>query len=148
MSIRREQPPGGSASRVPAVEPRVPSPGPRAPSPEPRAPGFVGYRWYVCALLFFAATINYVDRQVVSILKPDLQALFGWTDREYGWIAIAFQGAYALGFLGAGRVMDRLGVRLGLSIAILVWSLAAMAHAFVGFFGPAAVPVLALTGLA
>jgi ACS family hexuronate transporter-like MFS transporter len=84
----------------------------------------------------------------VSILKPDLQMLFGWTDREYGWIAIAFQGAYAIGFLGAGRVMDRLGVRLGLSIAILVWSLAAMAHAFVGSFGPAAVPVLALAGLA
>jgi MFS transporter, ACS family, hexuronate transporter len=130
---------------APGLESRAPRPEPRTPILESRAPSH--YRWYVCALLFFAASINYVDRQVVSILKPDLQALFGWTDRDYGWIAIAFQAAYAVGFVGAGRVMDRLGVRLGLSIAILIWSLAAMAHAFVGFFGSAAASAFALVGV-
>jgi ACS family hexuronate transporter-like MFS transporter len=105
------------------------------------------FRWYVCALLFFASTINYVDRQVISILKPDLQVLFGWSERDYGWIAMAFQAAYAVGFIGAGRVMDRLGVRLGLSIAIVVWSLAAMAHAGALVFGPSAAVVLGNLGL-
>jgi len=105
------------------------------------------FRWYVCALLFFASTINYVDRQVISILKPDLQALFGWSERDYGWIAMAFQAAYAIGFMGAGRVMDRLGVRLGLSIAIVVWSLSAMAHAAALVFGPSAAVVLGYLGL-
>jgi MFS transporter, ACS family, aldohexuronate transporter len=105
------------------------------------------FRWYVCALLFFASTINYVDRQVISILKPDLQVLFGWSERDYGWIAMAFQAAYAIGFMGAGRVMDRLGVRLGLSIAIVLWSLAAMAHAGALVFGPSAAVVLSSLGL-
>jgi ACS family hexuronate transporter-like MFS transporter len=105
------------------------------------------YRWYVCGLLFFASAINYIDRQVISLLKPDLQVQFGWTDRDYGWIVIAFQLAYAIGFTGAGRVMDRLGVRRGFSIAIIIWSLAAMAHAFVGVFGPSVSWALGLAGV-
>ena len=70
-------------------------------------------RWVICALLFFAATINYVDRQVIGILKPTLQAQFGWSEIDYADIVFAFQLAYAGGFLIAGRMMDRIGARLG-----------------------------------
>jgi ACS family hexuronate transporter-like MFS transporter len=105
------------------------------------------YRWVICALLFFAATINYIDRQVIGILKPTLQAEFGWTEIDYADIVFAFQLAYAAGFLVAGRVMDRLGVRLGFTIAIVLWSLAAIAHAEAAVFGPAAAAVLSLLGL-
>lgn len=89
------------------------------------------YRWSICALLFFATTINYVDRQVIGLLKPTLQGQFGWTEIDYSNIVFAFQIAYAIGLLGVGWVMDTLGVRKGFSIAVVVWSLAAMAHAFV-----------------
>ena len=86
-------------------------------------------RWTVCALLFFATTINYVDRQVLSILAKTLETKIGWDSIQYGYITSAFQAAYAVGLLGAGRVMDRLGTRKGFAIAITVWSIAAMAHA-------------------
>lgn len=105
------------------------------------------YRWVICALLFFAATINYIDRQVIGILKPTLQAEFGWSEIDYADIVFAFQLAYAAGFLVAGRVMDRLGVRLGFAIAIVLWSLAAIAHAEAAVFGPSAAAVLSLLGL-
>src|SRR6516225_7613057 len=105
-------------------------------------------RWTICAMLFVATTINYVDRQVLSILKPilhgqviHLQPLFsGWptvettiniTDREYGYILAAFQVAYALGVIFAGRLVDRMGCRKGYPIVTGLWSLAAMAHALV-----------------
>src|SRR5215210_7741918 len=100
------------------------------------APG--RFRWAICALLFFAATINYIDRQVIGILKPTLQAQFGWSEIDYADIVFAFQLAYAAGFLIAGRMMDRLGARLGFTIAILIWSVAAIAHAEAEVFGPAA----------
>ena len=87
------------------------------------------YRWTVCALLFFATTINYIDRQVLGILAPQLQRIIGWSEIEYGYIVTAFQTAYALGLLLFGRFIDRFGTRLGYSVAILVWSFAAMAHA-------------------
>src|SRR5687768_16949646 len=77
------------------------------------------YRWVICALLFFAATINYVDRQVISILKPTLQAEFGWSEIDYADIVFAFQLAYAIGLVLAGRVMDRIGARTGFAIAIV-----------------------------
>ena len=87
-------------------------------------------RWVVCALLFFAATINYVDRQVIGILKPTLVDTFGWQDeRIYASIIFTFQMAYAIGLLIAGRVMDWLGTRVGFAIAIVLWSLAAVGHA-------------------
>ena len=105
------------------------------------------FRWVICALLFFAATINYIDRQVIGILKPTLQAEFGWTEIDYADIVFAFQLAYAAGFLVAGRVMDRLGVRLGFTIAIVLWSLAAIAHAEATVFGPGAAALLSLAGL-
>jgi ACS family hexuronate transporter-like MFS transporter len=88
------------------------------------------YRWVICALLFFATTINYVDRQVLGFLAPELQRSIGWNEAQYGFIVTAFQGAYALSLLVIGRVMDRLGTRKGFSLAIIIWSLAAMGHAF------------------
>src|SRR5678815_1755807 len=87
------------------------------------------YRWSICALLFFATTINYVDRQVIGILKPTLQTQFGWTEIDYSNIVFAFQLAYAIGLLLVGRVMDWLGVHKGFSLAVVLWSVAAMAHA-------------------
>ena len=87
------------------------------------------YRWVICTLLFFAATINYIDRQVIGILKPTLQAEIGFSEIEYSWIVFYFQCAYAIGLLGVGWVMDKIGTRKGFSLAVVVWSLAAMAHA-------------------
>src|SRR5437763_16949796 len=86
-------------------------------------------RWTVCALLFFATTINYVDRQVLSILAKTLETQIGWDSIQYGYITAAFQAAYAIGLLSAGRLMDRLGTRKGYAIAITLWSFAAIAHA-------------------
>jgi len=87
------------------------------------------YRWIICALLFFATTINYLDRQVLGILAAPLQEELGWSESEYGWIATAFTGAYAAGLLVVGGLMDRLGTRRGFSLAVAGWSAAAMAHA-------------------
>ena len=89
------------------------------------------YRWTVCALLFFATTISYVDRQVLGILAPTLQRDIGWSEADYGVIVSYFTLAYAMGFLVAGRIMDRVGVRLGFIGAITTWSIAAMGHALV-----------------
>ena len=86
-------------------------------------------RWGICALLFFATTINYVDRSVLGILAPTLRSEIGWTDGEYGRISAAFTLAYAIGFLFAGWFMDRFGTRLGYAISLVVWSIAAAAHA-------------------
>jgi MFS transporter, ACS family, hexuronate transporter len=87
------------------------------------------YRWVICGLLFFATTINYVDRQVLGFLAPDLQRSIGWNEAQYGFIVVAFQAAYAISLLVVGRVMDWLGTRKGFSLAIIIWSLAAMGHA-------------------
>lgn len=88
-------------------------------------------RWTVVALLFFATTINYIDRQVIGLLKPYIQEDLGWSEADYGYIVTAFQVAYAIGMLVCGRMLDRLGSKLGYSIAIVVWSLGAVVHAFV-----------------
>jgi len=105
------------------------------------------YRWVICGLLFFAATINYVDRQIVGILKPTLQKEFGWSEIDYADIVFAFQLAYAIAFLFAGRMMDWLGTKTGYAVAIVIWSFAAMAHAEAPLIGEAAAPVLAAMGL-
>ncbi len=86
-------------------------------------------RWRICALLFAATTLNYIDRMVLGVLAPQLSHIFGWTERDYSYIVAAFQGAYALGLLGAGALIDRVGARIGYALAIGVWSLAAMSHA-------------------
>lgn len=106
------------------------------------------YRWVVCALLLLAATINYVDRQVIGILKPTLQDEFGWSELDYADIVFAFQLAYAIGFLIAGRLMDRIGTKRGFAVAIVVWSVAAVLHAEAPVFGPAVASVLGAFGLA
>jgi ACS family hexuronate transporter-like MFS transporter len=98
--------------------------------------GLRGFRWTVCALLFVATTINYMDRQVLGILAPTLQKALGWNEIEYSHIVMAFQAAYALGLLVFGRLVDRIGTRHGYAISIFAWSLAAMAHALAsGVFG-------------
>jgi ACS family hexuronate transporter-like MFS transporter len=95
-------------------------------------------RWGICSLLFFATTLNYIDRQVVSILKPELMSKLGWNQIDYSNVVFAFQVAYAIGYAGAGRLIDRIGVRLGYALAVLFWSLAAMAHALTWFIPPEA----------
>ena len=89
------------------------------------------YRWGVVALLFFATTINYLDRQVIGLLKPTLEKEFVWTEEDYSHIVMAFQAAYALGLLIFGGFIDKLGTKLGYTISLIVWSLAAMLHAVV-----------------
>ena len=86
-------------------------------------------RWWICALLFFATTINYIDRQVFAILAPQLQTEIGWSEIEYGYIVTAFQLSYAIGLLLVGKLIDFLGTKKGFILSIIVWSLAAMAHA-------------------
>jgi len=86
-------------------------------------------RWTVCGLLFAATTINYIDRQVLGILAPHLQKIFGWSEIEYGGIVTAFQAAYAIGLALFGRLIDRFGTRIGYAAAVVLWSIAAMAHA-------------------
>lgn len=87
------------------------------------------YRWTIVALVFFATTVNYIDRQVIGILAPVLEKEIGWNEIEYGYIVTAFSAAYALGLLLLGRIIDRFGTKIGYTIAILGWSIAAMLHA-------------------
>jgi ACS family hexuronate transporter-like MFS transporter len=105
------------------------------------------FRWVICGLLFLAATINYIDRQVIGILKTTLQPQFGWSEIDYSDIVFAFQLAYAIGFIFAGRLMDRVGTKVGFALALTIWSLAAVAHAGATTFGPAAAVVLGAIGL-
>ena len=89
------------------------------------------YRWIVCALLFFATTINYLDRQVMGLLKPVLEKEFNWTETDYSYIVMAFTATYAVGLVVFGRIIDKIGTKLGYSISITIWSIAAMLHAAV-----------------
>ncbi|HEY6816258.1 MAG TPA: MFS transporter [Croceibacterium sp.] len=86
------------------------------------------YRWAICALLFFVITINYIDRQVLGVLKPVIEDDLGWSEIDYSNIVLAFQASYAVGLLVVGRLLDRVGTRLGMAVAIALWSLAAMFH--------------------
>ena len=88
-------------------------------------------RWIVVALLFFATTINYIDRQVIGLLKPTLEVEFGWSEKDYANIVMAFTAAYALGLLVFGRIIDRIGTKMGFSISIVFWSIAACLHGVV-----------------
>lgn len=88
-------------------------------------------RWVIVALLFFATTINYIDRQVIGLLKPFIEKDLHWTEADYGYIVTAFQIAYAIGLLISGRMLDKLGSRLGYTVAIIIWSVGAFLHAFV-----------------
>ncbi len=90
------------------------------------------YRWTICALLFFATTINYIDRQILSLIKPILDEELGWTNEEFGIVNSAFQGAYGIGLLLFGWFVDKFGTKVGYAVSIAAWSVAAIAHALVG----------------
>jgi len=89
------------------------------------------YRWVICALLFFATTINYVDRQIIGLLKPLLEKEFNWSETHYSYIVSAFAASYAIGYFIFGNLIDKVGSKIGYTISIVFWSIAAMAHAFV-----------------
>jgi ACS family hexuronate transporter-like MFS transporter len=92
-------------------------------------------RWVVCALLFFATTINYIDRQILALIKEFLDRELGWSNEQFGLVNSAFQGAYAVGLLGFGWFVDKYGTKIGYAVSITLWSIAAMAHALVGSVG-------------
>jgi ACS family hexuronate transporter-like MFS transporter len=100
-----------------------------------REAGIGRYRWLICALLFAATSINYVDRQIIGVLKPTLQSEFGWSESSFGDVVFWFQAAYALGYLGFGRVIDKIGARLGYAAVVVLWTAAHIAHGFVSSIG-------------
>lgn len=104
------------------------------------------YRWTICAMLFFATTINYLDRQVLSLLQPSLAEEFGWSNSDYANIAAAFQFVYAISMLFAGRLIDRIGTKWGFALALIIWSLGAILHAYAGYIGTLFTPLAALLG--
>ncbi len=105
------------------------------------------YRWTICALLFFATTVNYLDRQVLSLLQPLLAERFGWSNTDYANIAAVFQFVYAISMLFAGRFVDRLGTKWGYAIALIIWSIGAIMHAYAETLGALFLPVAAFLGL-
>jgi ACS family hexuronate transporter-like MFS transporter len=105
------------------------------------------YRWSICALLFFATTVNYLDRQVLSLLQPTLSQEFGWSNTDYANITAVFQFVYALAMLFAGRFVDWIGTRRGYAWAIVLWSVGAMIHAFAVGIGGAVAPVFSVVGI-
>ena len=97
------------------------------------ATGAIGrYRWVVCGLLFLATTINYIDRQILALVKEFLDQELGWTNEQFGMVNSAFQGAYAVGLLAFGWFVDRFGTKIGYAVSLVLWSLAAIGHAAVG----------------
>ncbi|HEV3250682.1 MAG TPA: MFS transporter, partial [Puia sp.] len=90
------------------------------------------YRWVVVALLFFATSINYIDRQVIGLLKPVLENQFHWDEKTFGYINSIFQFFYAGGLLIFGRIIDKIGTKAGYTVSILIWSIAAVFHALAG----------------
>ncbi len=103
----------------------------QATAAEPSIQSKIGrYRWTICALVFYATTINYLDRQVISLLKPTLEKEFNWAESDYANIVMAFQLAYAIGMVFAGRVIDKIGTKLGYAITLTLWSIASILHAF------------------
>src|SRR6267142_5843096 len=92
------------------------------------------FRWVICGLLFLGVTKNYMDRGVLGVLKTPLQAAFGWDEIRYGHLVTIFQLAYAAGMLCMGRLIDRLGTRMGYAVAMVFWSIASMAHAAANSF--------------
>lgn len=105
------------------------------------------YRWAICGLLFFATTVNYLDRAVLSLLKPELSGTFGWTETDYGNISACFTLVYAISMVFAGRIIDKLGTKLGFHIAIAFWSVGAIVHAYSVPIGEWAHNTLALVGI-
>src|SRR5579864_9710237 len=107
-----------------------------AKSREPAQNSAIGhFRWVICALLLLGTTKNYMDRQILGVLKTTLQHDLGWNEIDYGNLVFAFQAAYAVGLVTVGSLIDRLGTRLGYALAMVFWSLAAMGHAAASSFG-------------
>lgn len=106
------------------------------------------YRWTICALLFFATTVNYLDRQVLSLLAPDLSKEFGWSNTDYANITAVFQFVYAISMLFAGRLIDKIGTKAAYTLAIAIWSIGAILHAYAIPAGEATSNLLATLGLA
>ncbi len=107
------------------------SPSAGSPAGSASKPG--NLRWSICGLLFFSVALNYIDRNIIGILKGPLSEELGWSDTDYAHIASAFQFAYAFGYLLGGRLMDKIGIKRGLPLAVAVWSLAAAAHGLCSF---------------
>ena len=107
----------------------------------PPTPAIGNYRWTICGLLFFATTVNYLDRQVLSLLKPTLEDKWGWSNSDYANIASVFQFTYAISMLFAGRIVDKLGTKKGYAWAIIIWSVGAILHAFAISIGTALTPL-------
>src|SRR5450830_1138593 len=106
------------------------------------------YRWTICGLLFFATTVNYLDRQVLSLLAPNLSKEFGWSNTDYANITAVFQFVYAISMLFAGRVVDKIGTKAAYVIAIAIWSTGAIMHAFAVPMGEGIAALSAAIGLA
>ena len=106
------------------------------------------YRWTVCALLFFATTVNYLDRQVLSLLKTTLEHEFNWTNSDYANITSVFQFVYAISMLFAGRIVDKLGTKWGYAWAIIIWSIGALIHAYAVPIGTSVSAILGMVGIA
>jgi ACS family hexuronate transporter-like MFS transporter len=112
------------------------------PSTSAIVPGGLGpaarighYRWVICALIFLATTINYIDRQILALIKEFLDQELGWTNEQFGLVNSAFQGAYAVGLFAFGWFIDRYGTKIGYAVSLALWSLAAMGHALVASVG-------------
>src|SRR5579864_5250937 len=122
--------PGVNSPMESPIPPEIP-----AITRESRSSAVGHFRWVICALLLFGVTKNYMDRQVLGVLKTTLQHDLGWNEIDYSNLVFVFQAAYAVGMLAVGRLVDRLGTRLGYAFAMVFWSLASMAHAIgVSFF--------------
>src|SRR3989337_374727 len=88
------------------------------------------YRWLIVVLLFFATTINYLDRQIIGLLKPILEKEFNWSETDFAHIVMSFTASYAVGLISIGWLIDKIGTKLGYTITIIFWSIAGMLHAF------------------
>ncbi|MDR6403655.1 MULTISPECIES: MFS transporter [Chryseobacterium] len=96
-----------------------------------QAPKNRNIRWFMLSLVFLATTINYLDRQVMGLLKPVLEKEFSWDEKDYSYIVMAFTTTYAIGYLAMGRFIDRVGTKIGYAVSLIVWSLASIGHGFV-----------------
>src|SRR5438270_14015871 len=105
------------------------------PPVTPTIVALTNVRWTICALLFFATTINYIDRQILALIKEFLDRELGWTNEQFGLVNSAFQGAYAVGLFSFGWFVDRYGTKIGYALSIAAWSLSAIGHALVGSVG-------------
>ena len=119
-----------------ARRPTLMNSSPTAASPAGAASNPGNLRWSICGLLFFSVALNYIDRNIIGILKGPLSQELGWSDMDYAHIASAFQFAYAFGYLLGGRLMDKVGIKRGLPLAVAVWSVAAAAHGLCSLIPP------------